>query len=168
MRVDAGGSVLTIVEIPRGSRNKYEIDKVHGGIRLDRVLYSPLHYPADYGFIRDTLAEDGDHLDVLIFTYEPTFPGCLVEVRPIGVLNMRDEKGLDQKVLAVPVGDPRFEGISELDHMPPHFLKEVQHFFTVYKELEQKPVEIYGWVGAEEAWRLVREAQGRHAQNTHV
>lgn len=153
------GSVLARVEAPRGSRNKYEIDLAHGGIRLDRVLYSPLHYPADYGFLHDTLAEDGDHLDVLIFVYEPTFPGCLVEVRPIGVLDMRDEKGRDQKILAVPIGDPRFNGVAELDHVPPHFLKEVEHFFTVYKTLEHKAVEIYGWSGAAEARRMVTEAR---------
>ncbi len=153
--------VLALVEVPRGSRNKYEIDPARGGIRLDRVLYSPLHYPADYGFIVDTLAEDGDHLDALIFTYEPTFPGCYVEVRPIGVLHMRDEKGLDQKILAVPVGDPRFDGVADLEHIPPHFLKETQHFFTVYKTLEQKPVEIYGWAGSAEAWKLVGEARRR-------
>lgn len=156
-------SVRACVEVPRGSRNKYEIDPASGGIRLDRVLYSPLHYPADYGFVERTLAEDGDHLDVLIFTYEPTFPGCLVDARPIGVLDMRDEKGRDQKILAVPVGDPRFDGVTELDHVPPHFLKEVQHFFEVYKTLEQKAVEIYGWAGATEAWRLVREAYQRYA-----
>jgi len=156
---DRAVTVLAYVEVPRGSRNKYELDPMRGGLRLDRVLYSPLHYPADYGFILDTLADDGDHLDVLIFTYEPTFPGCLVEVRPIGVLDMHDEKGHDQKVLAVPVGDPRFDGVTELEHVPPHFLKEVQHFFTVYKTLEQKPVEIHGWAGAAEARRLVGEAQ---------
>ncbi|MGQ0569572.1 MAG: inorganic diphosphatase [Armatimonadota bacterium] len=156
-------SVRACVEVPRGSRNKYEIDPASGGIRLDRVLYSPLHYPADYGFVERTLAEDGDHLDVLIFTYEPTFPGCLVDARPIGDLDMRDEKGRDQKILAVPVGDPRFDGVTELDHVPPHFLKEVQHFFEVYKTLEQKAVEIYGWAGATEAWRLVREAHQRYA-----
>jgi len=164
---DRQKSVLAFVEIPRGSRNKYEFDPVRGGIRLDRVLYSPLHYPADYGFVKDTLAEDGDHLDVLIFTYESTFPGCLVEVRPIGMLDMRDEKGIDQKVLAVPVGDPRFEGVTDLDDVPPHFLKEVQHFFTVYKTLEQKPVEIHGWAGAEEAWRLLNEAQQRFEESSH-
>ncbi|MDR7420178.1 MAG: inorganic diphosphatase [Armatimonadota bacterium] len=156
-------AVLARVEVPRGSRNKYEIDPARGDIRLDRVLYSPLHYPADYGFLLDTLAEDGDHLDVLIFVYEPTFPGCLVDVRPIGVLDMRDEKGRDQKVLAVPIGDPRFDGINDLDHVPAHFLKEIEHFFTVYKTLEQKEVEIYGWAGAAEAWRLVREAGERFA-----
>ncbi|MDR7519898.1 MAG: inorganic diphosphatase [Armatimonadota bacterium] len=157
-------SVLARVEVPRGSRNKYEIDLERGGIRLNRVLYSPLHYPADYGFLEDTLAEDGDHLDVLIFTYEPTFPGCLVDVRPIGVLDMRDEKGHDQKILAVPAGDPRFDGVTDLEHVPPHFLKEVTHFFTVYKELEQKPVEIYGWAGAQEARRLVGEASRRFTE----
>jgi inorganic pyrophosphatase len=158
--------VLARVEIPRGSRNKYEIDPAQGGIRLDRVLYSPLHYPADYGFLTDTLAEDGDHLDVLIFVYEPTFPGCLVDVRPIGVLDMRDEKGHDQKILAVPVGDPRFEGVTDLDDVPPHFLKEVEHFFTIYKTLEQKPVEIFGWTGAADAWRLVAEAQRAYARRS--
>jgi inorganic pyrophosphatase len=152
------------VEVPRGSRNKYEIDPVHGGIRLDRVLYSPLHYPADYGILQETLAEDGDHLDVLIFTYEPTFPGCLVEVRPIGVLDMRDEKGRDQKIVAVPLGDPRFAGVTRLEDVPEHFLKEIQHFFTVYKTLEEKEVEIYGWAGAQEAWRLVREARERFSR----
>jgi inorganic pyrophosphatase len=155
------------VEVPRGSRNKYEIDPIHGGIRLDRVLYSPLHYPADYGFLQETLAEDGDHLDVLIFTYEPTFPGCLVEVRPIGVLDMRDEKGRDQKVVAVPLGDPRFAGVTQLEDVPEHFLKEIQHFFTVYKTLEEKEVEIYGWAGSHEAWRLVHEARERFGRTPH-
>jgi inorganic pyrophosphatase len=157
-------SVLARVEAPRGSRNKYEVDPERGGIRLDRVLYSPLHYPADYGFLLDTRAEDGDHLDVLIFVYEPTFPGCLVEVRPIGVLDMRDEKGRDQKILAVPVGDPRFDGVNDLGHVPPHFLKEIEHFFTTYKTLEHKEVEIYGWEGAQAAWRLVAEAGRRYAR----
>jgi inorganic pyrophosphatase len=158
------GSILAFVEVPRGSRNKYEYDPKRGGIRLDRVLYSPLHYPADYGFLEDTLAEDGDHLDALIFTYEATFPGCWVEVRPIGVLDMRDEKGHDQKILAVPLGDPRFAGITDLEHVPPHFLKEIEHFFTVYKALEAKAVEIYGWLGAVEAWRLVDESRARFAR----
>jgi inorganic pyrophosphatase len=157
-------AVLARVEVPRGSRNKYEVDPVHGGIRLDRVLYSPLHYPMDYGILLDTLAEDGDPLDVLIFVYEPTFPGCLVDARPIGVLDMRDEKGRDQKILAVPVGDPRFDGVNELDQVPAHFLKEIEHFFTTYKTLEEKEVEIYGWSDAGAAWRLVREARERHAR----
>lgn len=149
------------VEVPKGSRNKYEYDEASGQLRLDRVLYSPLHYPADYGFILDTLAEDGDHLDILIVTYEPSFPGCIVPVRPVGVLDMRDEKGRDRKILAVPTVDPRFQEVADLPHLPRHFLAEIEHFFKVYKTLEEKDTEIYGWAGAEEAWRAVTHAQRR-------
>ncbi len=152
---------IALVEVPKGSRNKYEYDERTGQIRLDRVLYSPLHYPADYGFILGTLAEDGDHLDVLIATYEPTFPGCLVPVRPVGVLDMRDEKGRDQKILAVPAVDPRFAEVADLPHLPRHLLAEIEHFFQVYKTLEAKDTEIHGWAGAAEAERILAEAQGR-------
>lgn len=148
-----------VVEIPRGSRNKYEYDPRTGAIRLDRVLYSPLHYPADYGFVVGTRSADGDHLDVLILTYEPTFPGCHLMVRPIGVLDMHDEKGHDQKILAVPVGDPRFDDITDLPQIPRHFLEEIEHFFTVYKTLERKPVEIHGWSDAEAAVRLIEASR---------
>ena len=151
-----------LVEIPKGSRNKYEYDEEMGRVRLDRVLYSPLHYPADYGFIPRTLAEDGDHLDVLIVTYEPTFPGCLVPVRPVGVLDMTDEKGRDQKILAVPDGDPRFREISDLPDLAKHFLAEIRHFFEVYKTLEQKETEIVGWQGAAVAEETIRDAQQRY------
>ena len=154
--------VDALVEIPKGSRNKFELDPSSGRLRLDRVLYSPLHYPADYGFIPGTLAEDGDHLDVLIVTYDPTFPGCLVPVRPVGVLDMRDEKGRDEKILAVPDGDPRFREIADLAHLAPHFLAEIRHFFQVYKTLEEKSTEIIGWSGAAVAEQTVREAQGRY------
>ena len=154
--------VDALVEIPKGSRNKFELDPSSGRLRLDRVLYSPLHYPADYGFIPGTLAEDGDHLDVLIVTYDPTFPGCLVPVRPVGVLDMRDEKGRDEKILAVPDGDPRFREIADLPHLAPHFLAEIRHFFEVYKTLEEKSTEIIGWSGAAVAEQTVREAQGRY------
>ncbi len=154
--------VEALVEIPKGSRNKYEYDDARDRIRLDRVLYSPLHYPADYGFIPDTLAEDGDHLDVLIITYEPTFPGCLVPVRPVGMLDMTDENGRDQKILAVPDGDPRFHEVSDLPDLAMHFLAEIRHFFEVYKTLEQKPTEIVGWRGAAEAEETIRDAQQRH------
>ncbi len=153
--------VIALVEVPKGSRNKYEHDETSGQLRLDRVLYSPLHYPADYGFIVGTLAEDGDHLDALIVTYEPTFPGCLVPVRPVGVLDMRDEKGRDQKILAVPTVDPRFDEVADLPHLPPHFLAEIEHFFQVYKTLEAKDTEIYGWEGAAEAQRILVEARRR-------
>jgi inorganic pyrophosphatase len=158
--------VDALVEIPRGSRNKYEYDPVARRIRLDRVLYSPLHYPADYGFIVDTLAEDGDHLDVLIATYEPTFPGCLVPVRPVGVLDMLDEKGRDQKILAVSAADPRFEGVGELAQLPAHLLSEIEHFFFVYKTLERKQTEVLGWSGRPEAERTVRDAQDRYRTRT--
>jgi len=156
--------VEALVEVPKGSRNKYEFDKSIQRIRLDRVLYSPLHYPADYGFILNTLAEDGDPLDVLIVTYEPTFPGCIVPIRPVGVLDMQDEHGRDQKILAVPVVDPRFEEVQDLSGLPRHLLLEIEHFFAVYKTLEKKPTEILGWYGSEEAWRLIRQAQLRYAQ----
>jgi len=154
--------VDALVEVPKGSRNKFEYDDGSGRMRLNRVLYSPLHYPADYGFIPGTLAEDGDHLDVLILTYEATFPGCLVPVRPVGVLDMRDEKGRDQKILAVPDGDPRFKEVTDLPDLPPHFLAEIRHFFEVYKTLEHKETEVFGWSGAEAAEQTVREAQARH------
>jgi inorganic pyrophosphatase len=109
------GNVLAFIEIPRGSRNKYEYDEEHGVFRLDRVLYSSVHYPTDYGFIPDTLAEDGDHLDILVLVQEPTFPGCLIETRPLGGLDMADEKGPDFKVLAVPVDDPRYSHVQSLE-----------------------------------------------------
>ncbi|GAB4311856.1 MAG: inorganic diphosphatase [Candidatus Bipolaricaulota bacterium] len=153
--------VIALIEVPKGSRNKYEYDERSGQLRLDRVLYSPLHYPADYGFILGTLAEDGDHLDALVVTYEPTFPGCLVPVRPVGVLDMRDEKGRDQKILAVPVVDPRFDEVADLPHLASHFLAEIEHFFQVYKALEAKDTEIYGWAGAEEAQQILAEARRR-------
>lgn len=155
--------VDALVEIPKGSRNKFEYDEQSGRLRLDRVLYSPLHYPADYGFIPGTLAEDGDHLDVLIITYEATFPGCLVPVRPVGILDMRDEQGRDQKILAVPDGDPRFREITDLEHLASHFLAEIRHFFEVYKTLEEKATEIVGWSDAAAAERTLREAQIRFA-----
>jgi len=117
-----------IIEIPRGSRNKYELDKETGLFRFDRILYSAVHYPADYGFIPRTLADDDDPLDVLVMVTLPTFPGCLIPVRPIGVFEMRDEKGLDEKVLAVPLKDPLYDGYHDLDDVPPHFLREVEHW----------------------------------------
>ncbi len=154
--------VQAVVETPKGSRNKFELDLQTGRLRLDRVLYSPLHYPADYGFLVDTLADDGDHLDVLILTHEPTFPGCVVPVRPIGLLDMRDEKGRDQKILAVPAVDPRFQETRDLPDIPHHWLLEVEHFFQVYKTLEAKETEVLGWQGAHEAWKLVESAQERY------
>ncbi len=150
-----------VIEIPRGSRNKYEIDEETGAIQLDRVLYSSVHYPTDYGFIPNTRAPDGDHLDVLVIVEEPTFPGCRMRARPVGVLRMRDEKGEDYKIIAVPVADPRFEGVKDLTDLHPHWLKEIENFFTVYKTLEpEKRVTIAGWGGRQEAWDAIEACRG--------
>ena len=152
------GTINVIVEIPQGSRNKYEYDDRLGVIRLDRVLYSSVHYPTDYG----------DHLDVLVTMNEPTFPGCLVEARPIGVLHMRDEKGVDHKILAVPTGDPLFEDIHELSDLPQHWLREIENFFGTYKTLEGVETEILGWDGREEAWRVILAAFKRAQAAGHL
>jgi inorganic pyrophosphatase len=154
--------IEVVVEIPRGSRNKYELDKERGVMRLDRVLYSSVHYPTDYGFVVGTLAEDGDALDALVVVDEPTFPGCHIVARPIGVLDMRDEKGPDQKILAVPVGDPRFADIFDLDNIGQHWLREIENFFQTYKALEPKWTDVVGWEHAEAAQRVIREARALH------
>jgi len=148
-----------LVEIPKYSQNKYEYDPATGRFRLDRTLYSPVHFPADYGFIPGTLAEDGDPLDMLVILSAPTFPGCLVRARVIGALRMRDEKGVDTKILGVSVADPRFGEVHALADLPPHVRKEIEYFFSIYKDLEGKPTAVYGWVDREEAVRLVNEAR---------
>src|SRR5215217_901254 len=122
---DDVASILAFIEIPRGSRNKYEYDESTGRFILDRVLYSSVHYPTDYGFIPETLADDGDALDALVIVNEPTFSGCLIPARPIGMLDMRDDKGEDEKILAVPLGDPRFEGVETLSDISAHWLREI-------------------------------------------
>ena len=152
-------SVDVFVEIPKGSRTKYELDKKSGRIRLDRVLFSSVHYPADYGFVTDTLGGDGDPLDALVVVEEPTFPGCIVPARPIGTLLMRDSKGEDEKILAVPVGDPRFDEITQLTDLPKHWLKEIETFFATYKELEGDAVTLGGWHGANIAWSLIEKSR---------
>ncbi len=134
-----------IVEIPMLSRVKYELDKDTGLIKYDRVLYSPMHYPANYGFVPQTLWEDGDPLDVLVLGAEPLVPGCLVEARPIGVLDMVDGGEGDAKVLAVPVADPRWKNTKDVSDLEPHYLEEIKHFFTVYKDLQKKKVEVGDW-----------------------
>jgi len=125
-----------LIEIPRGSRNKYEVDHVSGLIRLDRTLFTATQYPADYGFVPDTLGEDGDPLDALVLVLEPTFPGCLIRSRPIGMFRMTDEKGGDDKILCVPASDPRQEHLRDLHHLPEFDRLEIEHFFLIYKELE--------------------------------
>jgi len=148
--------VEVVVEIPRGSRNKYEWDEAAEVFRLDRVLASAVHYNFDYGFITDTRAGDGDHTDALLLIDEPTFPGCRVWARPIGGLEMRDEHGEDFKVLCVAVGDPHQAHVERLDQVRPHRLVEIEHFFQTYKLLEDKGVEINGWSGAERALEILR------------
>jgi inorganic pyrophosphatase len=156
--------VDVLVEIPAGSQNKYEFDKEKNRYVLDRVLYSPMHYPTEYGYLENTLAEDGDPVDVLVLATFPTFPGCVIESRVIGVLMMTDDKGKDEKILAVPTQDPRFKNVHTLDDVAPHTLKEIAHFFQVYKDLENKTVQIDGWEGVETAARLVEEGRTRVAK----
>jgi inorganic pyrophosphatase len=143
--------VYVIVEIPKGSRNKYEYGKNLGIIKLDRVLFSSLHYPGDYGFIPRTLYDDGDALDVLVMINEPTFPGCVIEARPIGLFKMLDKGVPDYKVLAVPAHDPLFNDYQKLSDVPKHFLREVSHFFEVYKDLEGERAKPLGWEDVEAA-----------------
>jgi len=156
------GSVLAFIEIPRGSRNKYEYDEEHGTFRLDRVLYSSVHYPTDYGFIPDTLAEDGDHLDILVLVQEPTFPGCLIEAKPLGGLDMADEKGPDFKVLAVPIDDPRYHHVQTLEQIGDHWLREIETFFATYKLLEPKQTEVLGWHDEAKAREMIARCRARY------
>ena len=152
------GPIEVIVEIPSGSRNKYEYDHQRQRFVLDRILYSSVHYPCDYGFIEGSLADDGDPLDVLVVISAPTFPGCVVRVRPIGVLDMADEKGHDYKVLAVAHDDPRWEGTSALEDVSPHRLREIENFFQTYKTLENRATDVKGWLGPTDAWRIIDAA----------
>jgi inorganic pyrophosphatase len=155
-------TIDVLVEIPKGSRNKYEYDHELHVIRLDRRLFSATVYPADYGFVPDTLGEDGDPLDALVLVDDPTFPGCLVRGRPVGVFWMTDEKGPDAKVLCVPVGEPGWDGVTDLDGIPAHLLAEIGHFFEMYKTLEPgKGVSTRGWGTASEAWDEIKAARLR-------
>ncbi len=150
--------VNVVVEIPKGTRNKIEFDPELGTFRLDRVLHSPVHYPGDYGFVPSTLSPDGDALDALVLVTDPTFTGCLLSARPIGVLIMTDEAGQDEKLLAVPAEDPRFSEITDLEHLPAHLLKEVEYFFEVYKDLEGKETAVLGWQSLERAYAIIEGA----------
>ncbi|WP_088336536.1 MULTISPECIES: inorganic diphosphatase [unclassified Methanopyrus] len=150
--------VYAVIEIPRGSRNKYEYDEERGYFKLDRVLYSPFHYPLDYGFIPRTLYDDGDPLDILVIMQDPTFPGCVIEARPIGLMKMLDDSDQDDKVLAVPTEDPRFKDVKDLDDVPKHLLDEIAHMFSEYKRLEGKETEVLGWEGADAAKEAIVHA----------
>jgi inorganic pyrophosphatase len=146
------------VEIPSGSRNKYEYDHRRHRYVLDRVLFSSVHYPCDYGFVEGSLADDGDPLDVLVLISEPTFPGCVVRARPVGVLDMTDDKGHDYKILAVARDDPRHEQAKALEDIAAHLLREIENFFSIYKELEGRETEVRGWLGVDDAWRIIDAA----------
>ena len=150
--------VNAVVEIPYGSRVKYEIDHVTSLVKVDRVLYSPIHYPAEYGFIPHTLAPDGDPCDILVLIVGATYPGVVIEAKPIGLLRMSDDKGQDDKIMSVAVHDPNFAHVFELKDLAPHMLREVEHFFLTYKNLEAKDVQSQGWVGLEEARKLIDQA----------
>jgi len=156
--------INVIIEVPKGSRNKYEYDTETGYIQLNRVLYSPIHYPGDYGLIPQSLSEDGDPLDVLVMVGEPSFPGCIIQARPIGLFRMLDGEEPDDKVLAVPASDPLYRDYLEIAHIPQHFLAEVAHFFTVYKDLEGVRVKPLGWEQGESARECISQAMALYQQ----
>ena len=158
--------VELVVEIPRGSRNKYEYDEEAGVFRLDRVLASAVHYNFDYGFVEGTRAADGDHTDALLIIDEPTFTGCHVWARPIGGLEMRDENGFDFKVLCVALGDPHQGHIERLEQVRPHRLVEIEHFFDTYKLLEEKETEVLGWQPRERALEVLRNDRRAYERET--
>jgi inorganic pyrophosphatase len=153
--------VVVMVEIPGGSRNKYEFDHDTGAIFLDRRLFTSMAYPADYGFIPETLAEDGDPLDALVIAAEPTFPGCHIRARAVGVFHMADEKGPDAKIICVPLNDTASTHIHDIHDIHPEFRAEIEHFFQVYKDLEQKKTETHGFGNRSDAERVIDEARAR-------
>jgi len=156
--------VTAVIEIPQGGINKYEYDKKLHVFRLDRNLHSPVHYPGDYGFIPQTLAEDGDPLDILILGDAPAFPGCVYEARVIGLFEMLDQGIRDEKVLAYASGNPRFSTIENYTEVPSHILLEVAHFFSIYKDLEGKRTEILGWKDRQTAHEIIQTAHKRYQQ----
>jgi inorganic pyrophosphatase len=154
-------SLHCVVEVPKGARNKYEWDAGWRAIRLDRFLFSSVVYPTDYGFFPNSLATDGDPLDAMIAVSEATFPGCVIEIRPIALLRMHDEAGEDDKVLGVPLRDPNWKGIGQLEDLPSQLCDEIVHFFSIYKQPEGKHVEVDGWYPRDDAVRVIREARER-------
>lgn len=153
--------VNTVVEIVGGSNKKYEYSEEFDEITLDRVLHSTVFYPGDYGFIPRTRAEDGDNLDVLVIISGPTFPGCVLTVRPIGVLDMEDQNSKDWKIIGVAEHDPRYANLKSIDELEEHLKKEIFHFFQTYKQLENKHVKVNGWLAKEDAYRLIKESAAR-------
>ncbi|HMF76687.1 MAG TPA: inorganic diphosphatase [Bryobacteraceae bacterium] len=156
---DSPEIVRAIIEIPKNSVNKYEYDGELGLFRLDRALYSPMHYPGDYGFIPGTLAEDGDPLDIMVLVDEASFTGCLMEARPVGVLHMVDSNENDQKILGVPNRNPRFDSIHTIDQVYPHIRREIEYFFSIYKELQGAQTKMQGWGGPREARKIITDCR---------
>ena len=156
--------VHCLVEIPKGSRNKYEWDDELQAIKLDRFLFSSVVYPTDYGFITDTLGEDGDPLDAMVCVSEPTFPGCVIPVKVIALFKMTDDKGVDDKILCVPIHDPNWNSMHELEDLPEFLQNEISHFFSIYKQPEGKHVEVQGWRARTEALKVIEEARERWEQ----
>ncbi len=156
---------MAVIEIPKGSKCKYELDKFTGLLSLDRVLYTSTHYPANYGFIPRTFADDGDPLDVLVLCSEPIYPLTLIRVYPIGVMRMLDGGKMDDKIIAVPFSDPSYFGIQSIDELPAHIFDEILHFFTVYKQLENKQTDVQSLFGPTEARKIVQDAIDCYAQN---
>src|SRR4051812_38932372 len=158
----ATDTFTAVIEIPKGSRNKYEYDHETHAIKLDRFLFASVVYPTDYGFIPDTLSLDGDPLDVMVCVSEPTFPGCVIEVKPIALFRMEDDKGVDDKVLAVPCSDPTWNQLSTLEDLNQQLQDEIAHFFSVYKDLEQKAVKVHGWFSREDAIEEIAASRERY------
>lgn len=154
--------VRMIVEIPKNSANKYEYDVKLGVFRLDRTLYSSVHYPGDYGFIPGTVAEDGDPMDILALADEPSFSGCLVDVRPLGILQMEDNQETDLKILAVPLRNPRYDQMVGMEDVPAHVIREIENFFSIYKQLEGKVVRVHGWHGKSAACAAIQQTRARY------
>jgi inorganic pyrophosphatase len=152
---------VCVVEIPKGNRNKYEYDPELGGIKFDRLLMSAATYPTDYGYMRNTLAEDGDPLDVFVVLTEPTFPGCLIPVKPIGMFTMSDEKGPDDKIVCVPLHDTYWNGYEQVEDLPELLRQEIEQFFSIYKVLENKKVETGGWRSRADAEAEIEASEER-------
>lgn len=159
---DSPRCVRAIIEIPKGSSNKYEYDVELNLFKLSRTLYSPMHYPADYGFIPGTMAEDADPLDILVFVTSPSYPGIMSLVRPIGIMDMLDGDEPDHKIIAVPNRDPRFSSVENVEDLAPHSKREIEHFFSIYKELEGKQTTMQGWREKEAAFDVIHESRKRY------
>jgi inorganic pyrophosphatase len=158
--------LLAFIEIPKGGRNKYEFDEGLGRVVLDRFLSSSTVYPTDYGYLIGHRGRDGDPLDVLVCVSEPTFPGCVIPVKPIALFKMHDEKGEDDKIISVPTSDPGWNHLEDLEDLPEQLRKEIPHFFSVYKDLDEKPVDIQGWRSRDEALDVIAEARRLHEEHS--